>query len=236
MITEISERDIAIVRYVARFGQMSALQVCKLLYSPATASKTPCNRALRRLVDRGFLARVERRIVGGSRGGSGVYVYALGRRGFFMFFKGKFSPPRSIRYHSLAIVDCVVALREAEREGKLAIIGLSSEPDCWVRIGRDELKPDLYVELERRDKRPKLFIEVDMGSESQGQVRAKLERYVRARENADTGTWPKFPPTLWACIDAERETELRWIISRMPERDHESFIVTTISGLADFLS
>jgi hypothetical protein len=233
-VMELPDRNRRIVHLVARYGQASSKQIKLLLFHDV--SQTPVDRALARLVASQYLTRLERRIVGGARGGSGQYVYGLGRRGSFMFYTGKFSPPRSIRYHSLAIVDSVVTFKEAEREGKLGIIGIASEPDAWRRIGRDELRPDLLVELDRRGRRVKLFVEVDMGSESQGQVRAKLERYNRARDNADAEVWPRFPLTLWVAVDSEREAELKWLVSQMPERDRELFIVTTLSGLSDFLS
>ena len=148
--TELADRDRRIVQVIARYGQASSKQIKQLFFTDV--SSTPVDRALRRLVAGHYLIRIERRIVGGARGGSGQYVYSLGRRGFFMFFTGRFTPARTIRYHSLAIVDCVVTLKQAERAGRLSVVGLSSEPDCWVTIGRDELKPDLYVELVRGDR------------------------------------------------------------------------------------
>jgi hypothetical protein len=87
-------------------------------------------------------------MAGGARGGSGQYVYSLGRRGFYQYFEGGYSAARSVNYHTLAIVDCFVTLRRLEREGAFKVLAMSTEPDCWAVIGGVELKPDLYVEQE----------------------------------------------------------------------------------------
>jgi hypothetical protein len=229
---ELPDRDRRIVQLVARYGQASSKQIKQLLFHDV--SNAPLERALRRLVSSQHLIRIERRIVGGARGGSGQFVYALGRRGFFMYFTGRFTSARTIRYHSLAIVDCVVTLKQAERAGRLSIVRLSSEPDCWVTVGRDELKPDLYVELVRGDRRSRIWFEVDLGTENQGQLRGKLERYRRAYEASDDKTWPVYPLVLWVAIDAERETELKWIISGMREDARPLFHVATMEGLPQF--
>src|SRR3954447_18081319 len=142
---DLSGRDRLVVQLIARFKQASSRQVHELLFPGV--SYTPADRSLKRLTQAGYLTRIERRTVGGSRGGSGQYVYGLGRRGFYMHYDGRFSPPRTANYHALEILNTYIALRRLELAGRLQILGLSTEPDCWVRIGGDELKPDLYVEL-----------------------------------------------------------------------------------------
>src|SRR3954447_9498518 len=141
---DLSGRDRQVVQLIARFKQASSRQVHELLFPGVTY--TPADRTLKRLTDRGYLTRIERRTVGGSRGGSGQYVYGLGRRGFFLFYDGRFSPPRTVNYHALAILHSYIVLHRLQRAGRLEIAGLSTEPDCWVKIGGNELKPDLYVE------------------------------------------------------------------------------------------
>lgn len=184
------------------------------------------NRFALRTVDPAF---IERRLVGGNHGGSGQFVYSLGRRGFYTFYTGRFNPIRSVRYHTLAIVDCVVILRRLERSGLLTIAGLSWEPDCWTTIAGQELMPDLYVELVRQNgQRIHAFIEVDMATENQRQVTAKLERYYRAWDDAKMEV---FPLTLWVVVDDERATELTWLIGRLRDDASTLFKVTTIERL-----
>lgn len=101
---ELAGRDRQIMQLIARFRQATSRQVHQLILSD-TASRTPTDRALKRLADQKFLHRVERRTVGGARGGSGQFCYSLGRRGFYMFYEGEFRPWRTVNYHALAILD-----------------------------------------------------------------------------------------------------------------------------------
>src|SRR4051794_6783416 len=140
---DLSGRDRLIVQLIARFKQASSRQVHELLFP--TVSYTPADRALKRLTERGYLTRIERRTVGGSRGGSGQYVYGLGRRGFYLHYDGRFIPPRSVNYHALAILDSYIVIRRHELAGRLEIVGLSTEPDCWLTIGGHDIRPDMYV-------------------------------------------------------------------------------------------
>lgn len=233
---DLPPRDRAIVRWVADFKQMSSSQIHELLFA-ASASHTPTNRALRRLVASGHLLRIERRIVGGARGGSGQYVFQLGRRGFYLFFDGRFSPWRTVNYHALAIVDTVLALRRLERAGFLSLVGMSTEPNCHVRIGNEDLRPDLYIELAwPGGDRLKLFFEIDMATEGQKQLRDKLMRYWRAYNEADVSVWPIFPRIIWVAVDAERDKELRWLIGSLPPDSQVLFSVCTLATLADLFS
>jgi hypothetical protein len=225
---QIPDRDRSVVQLVARFKQVSARQVSEALFSERS-SRTPCDRALKRLVDQKFLARIERRIVGGSRGGSGVYVYGLGRRGFYTYFTGSYSPPRTVNYHALAIAEAYVSMLKASRAGAFEIVAVSTEPDCWAVVGGVELRPDMYVELQIPE--GKLFCdvyEIDMGTESQRQLRGKLGAYYRAWDNADT---PGFPRVVWVAVDEERRRELSWLVSQLHIDAQALFVVTTAERL-----
>ncbi len=230
-MTELSTRDAAIIRLISRFKLVTSSHVNELLFS-STKSRTPADRALRRLTDQGFLHRVERRLVGGDRGGSGQYVYGLGRRGFYMHHTGRYTPIRSVQFHTLAITDLYVTLRRLEVAKQLAIVGLSTEPDCWVQLGGLELKPDLFVEFDRADGRHvRAFYEVDMGTEGQKQLRAKLDAVVRAWDVSGEYGWEAWPPTVWVCVDAERVIELRWLIGQLPEKVQSLFRVCELATL-----
>lgn len=239
---ELTGRDAAVVGLIARFKMASSRQVHELLFPDR--SFTPADRCLRRLVRLGFLQRIERRAVGGSRGGSGQYVYGLGRRGYVMMFgPGNYSPRRSVDYHALAILDSFISLKRLERLGiaglgpRVRMVGYSTEPDCWVTVSGDELKPDLYVDIEApgvawygRRLLPgeilKLWFEIDMGTEYQRHIREKLLRYVRVYNNAH---WDEFPLVLWVAVDVERAKELTWLIKQHVREDWRGlFRVTTL--------
>ncbi len=223
---DLTGRDRLIVQLIARFKQASSRQVHELLFPHVTY--TPADRALKRLTERGYLTRIERRTVGGSRGGSGQYVYGLGRRGFYMHFEGRFIPPRTVNYHALAILDSYIALYRLQQAGRLVIVGLSTEPDCWLKVGGNELKPDLYVELSRGSGNTlRLWLEVDMATEGQRQIKDKLLRYWQAYNEAE---WPTFPRVVWVAVDDERAKELRWLIRQLPEERQGLFTVRTLAN------
>src|SRR3954465_2325519 len=80
--SDLSGRDVGIVRHVAELRLMSARQI-EALYFPPDAHATPltaartCRRVLERLVEQRLLCRLDRR-VGGLRAGSASYVYGVG--------------------------------------------------------------------------------------------------------------------------------------------------------------
>lgn len=219
----LSPRDQTVLQLVQRFKQATSKQIHELVFDGLT--QTPSQRALRRLVDRAYLRRIELRLVGGGRGGSGQYVYALGRRGWHEVNDGKWVPTRRVDRHALATLDTYIELRRLEVSGKLSIAGLSTEPDSWAVIGGTELKPDMYTELVFNGSSRRLWWEVDLATESQKQVRGKLDAVVRAYANANSTAWPKFPLTIWVAIDAEREKELRWLVSQMTAEAQRLFRV-----------
>lgn len=228
----LSDRDLDVLRLVARFKQVTSRQVSLLLFEGT--SYTPANRTLRRLTDANYLQRIERRVPGGSRGGSGQYVYSLGRRGFYSFFTGRYQPARTVNYHALGIVDCFVVLRDMERDGIFVMRGMSAEPDCWQEVGGVHLKPDLLVDVEYSDgHRMMVFIEMDMATENQRQVRGRLDDYRIAWDENDR--FEQFPVVVWVGVDDERAIELSWLIEqgRYPEG---MFLVATRETLRALLS
>jgi len=128
-------------------------------------------------------------------------------------------------------------MRKLEGQGKLRIVGLSTEPDCWREVGGVLLKPDMYVELvDRSANRTLMWMEIDMGTEAQRQLRGKMEAYWRAWQDADVSAVPVFPKTLWVAVDDERAKELEWIISSLHPEAQTLFSVTTGDNLAASLS
>lgn len=231
---QLTDRDRQIVLLVGRFKQVSSAHVRELLFA-TRKSNTPCDRTLKRLTERRYLARIERRNVGGSRGGSGQYVYQLGPHGHTLLRQGRYIPMRSINYHTLAIADTYLQLHRLQASGNISIRGVSNEPDCWMTIDRYELKPDMYVELEHQS-RPgdglKIWFEIDMGSEGQRQIKAKLERYWNAYGAAEDAGWDTYPLVMFAAIDEYRARELRWLIEQGPAEARALFRVVTIEELS----
>jgi len=180
-----------------------------------TTSNTPADRALKRLVDNGWLHRIERRLVGGSRGGNGQYVYQLGREGFRLFDQGRWSL-RAVSAHDLAIVDCYLVLHRLQAEGRLLVQGYATEPDCHLTIGKYFLKPDLYAELSRPNSEAtiRFMFEVDMGTQTQPQMRDKFARYWGAHDLQDGAAWPDDTLVIFIAISDDRAKEITWLLDR----------------------
>lgn len=221
-------RDLAVVQLVARFNQLSSDQLHKIIFSDR-ASRTPGDRVLKRLAERRYLARIERRMVGGSRGGSGQYVYQLDINGHSLFRSGRYQPMRTVNYHALAVTQCYISFLTLHRGQRINLVGYITEPDCWVVIGRHELKPDLFVELERPagSGRLKVWLEIDMGTEGQRQIKEKLARYWDAFNSADDVEWPVFPVVVFVAVDEHRSRELKWFIEQGPIEAQPMFRVYT---------
>lgn len=226
-------RDLDLVNLVARFKQLTATHAHALLFDELS-SRTPYDRALKRLVISGYLLRIERRLVGGSRGGSGQYVYALGRRGHWLTRDdGRYYPARHVDPHRLAIADAYLTVKQMERAGLLAILGYSTEPDSWTTVAGTAIRPDLFLDLAySTGERRLVWLEVDLGSEGQRQLRGKLEAYWRAYDDVDAAQWPVWPQVIWAVADDERAKELTWLIGQLKREARALFEVTTLAKLS----
>lgn len=228
------ERDRQIVLSVSRFEQLAAGHIQTVHFS-GLASATPFYDAMKRLVDRKYLARIERRTIGGNGAGSGQYVYQLGSKGWALARReGRYWPFRAINYHMLAIADVYVALKQSERAGDVVLRGISTEPDTWLTLGGVEVRPDLLVELDVPSKRATLraWVEVDLGTERQKQIKAMLSRYVHIWQNSTE----QVPLVLFLVPDVEREAELKWIIESGFAESSALFRVMQLEGFPGSLT
>lgn len=204
-------RDHEIVHTIGRFKQLSSGHVRDLIFHE-NLSDTPAKRSLKRLAERGYLKRIERRLIGGTGAGSGQYVYQLGPLGWKITgMEGRYWPARSIDYHTLAIADSYVSLRIAERAGMVNVLTYENEPETWRELAGVQLTPDLYLELELLDKaqRLALWVEVDLGTERQSVIKDKFARYWHAYQHAELEV---FPLVLFLTPDQHRSYDLkRWL-------------------------
>lgn len=232
-----SERDLSILRLVQKLNYVTSAHVWQLIFAHTNLSRTPCNEALKRLTRLRYLDRVEKRPLGGTKGGSSFYVYRLGRRGFFTLVDPTdpnpepFKARRQAPEHSLAVADVMVILRQQERLG-LVINAVQTEPDCWVKVGGAELKPDLFLDIiHPRAGRLMLFPEMDMATQGDNRLKSKFELYSKAAKHAtDEQLLPwggVLPRPLFIGKDIERKRELEYLIRRLPPDDRGLFRVTT---------
>lgn len=213
----VSNRDLQIISFVARFGQVTSEHVRRTVFKD-NLSQTPCDRAMSRLVSQKLLARIEKRTVGGAKGGSGQYVYQVGYTAWKMMkTEGAYWQARAVNYHSLAIAEVYVAITE-----KLDVVRFETEPDSHVKINYFPLLPDLYMELNLGTKKRRVWLEIDLGTERPKQLKDKLTRYHQAWNGAGD-TWNPWPFVVFVVPDEKRLRELESLVAQTPQESRLMF-------------
>lgn len=214
---KVSTRDLRVISFVARFGQVLEDDVRRVLFA-SNASATPCNRTLRRLVEGKFLARIEVPGIRNPNGGRRPFVYQVGPAGWKLAkTEGTYWQARSVNQHSLAIASVYVSLFE-----KLDIITYETEPDSHVKINYVPLLPDLYVKLNLGDKVRQVWLEIDLGTERPKQLKEKLAKYHHAWDGAGEN-WNPWPLVCFVVPDERRKTELASLIAQTPKESQPMF-------------
>jgi hypothetical protein len=229
----LSPRDAQVVELVGRFRLLGAEQIRAVLFADL-ASKTPLDRALKRLTDAGYLARLGR-MVGGYGGGSGQYVYQLGRMGWRHLGKGGgYRPLRVIDHHALQIAECFVLLKQLERGGELTVLGYEADPASRRTIGDILLTPDAYVEIGVAATRQKFafWLEIDRDTENAEVIRGKCVRYWRAYQAWDDAV---FPWVVFVVPDEARRREVARVIAGGPDDAQDLFRVCEFDTLAELI-
>jgi hypothetical protein len=218
---ELSDRDWAILRFIAefRFVSTSHLRVVQfdgLHPTPAAAARS-CGRVLARLSRLRLLIKLDRRI-GGLRAGSENYVYALGPIGIRLLDRrsrqGGWAPSTTLLQHSLAVTDVFTSLVTAGQSDLLQVISYETEPRCWRSLPgygtSDTMRPDLLVVIGHGEDELHWWIEVDRGSEHRLTVKHRLELYLHyfesGQEQRQRGV---FPRVCWLTTTAKRAKQLQ---------------------------
>ena len=226
--TTLSARDQATIELVARFRQLTTAQIRKVLFADCT-SATPTDRCLKRLVEGRYLGRLPRPI--GGHGGSGQFVYQLGRTGWKHLDRpGLFWAPRAVNLHSLGIADCFVALKQAEQRGVVTLLEFITEPDCHASVGPLQLTPDARFEVGDRVRGVKIayWLELDRGTEHRSVIAEKCSRYWKALHN-----WQQevFPAVLFVAPDLQRAQQLAQTAHGGPVGSQALFKVAILGDL-----
>lgn len=229
----LSPRDTQVVELVGRFRLMGAEQIRDVLFS-TQSSKTPLDRALKRLTDAGYLARLGR-MVGGFGGGSGQYVYQLGRAGWRYLGKGGgYRPLRVVDLHTLTIAECFVILKRLERSGQLTVVSYEPDPGSRRMVGEIALTPDAYVELGVSAIKLKFsfWLEIDRDTENAETIKGKCIRYWRAFQMWDRDV---FPYVVFVVPDVARQRELERVIAGGPDEAHALFRVYQLDSFGELI-
>jgi hypothetical protein len=203
-------------------------------------------RTCARLVERGVLGRLERRI-GGVRAGAAGHVYygaPAGQR-LVAYWQGeglrcpraRYEPTRAFVRHAIAVSDCYVRLVAVE--GVVELLAFESEPTrtfIGPGGGRWVLRPDAFVRLGLGvDGATELhaFLEVDLGSEGRQALARKCRAYVAAWRS---GLAPVFPQVVWITTTERRVELLSEVCASMPAEAWKLFVVTTPECALDVLA
>ena len=221
------EREQRILQYLAQFTQLDANHIFELCFYGGT--RTSLDRVMPRLKSRDFVRVVDRRTVGVDHGGSGPYVYQLGKEGFSLFFTGRYEPKLTIRPHLLAISDTFIQIKRLEHEGAIKVVSYSTEPDSWHKVRTDLYAETLQTHIGARG----WAFEVEVCSKSPRLIKAKLEAYTKAYNETEGDGFPK---VVFACAYERWKQDVDRIIDQANNIDKRLFTVTTIEAIPSLFS
>jgi hypothetical protein len=234
----LTPRERASLDDVARLGTATGRQLERLHYDETESGRRIARIELGRLADHRVLQRLTRRI-GGVRGGSRGYVYALGAVGQRILhpdrtrYREPWTPQPSYLRHALNVSDLYVRLRETERSGGLELVAYDAEPRCWRTFygpggAPVTLKPDAYAVIYQGEYEDRLFIEVDLGTEDGPRILAKARTFISYwRSGKEQDLSGIFPLVRWVTDTEQRRDFLAHTLHRLPEDDRGLFAVTT---------
>jgi len=234
----LSARERACLDDIARLGTATGRQLERLHYDLSESGRRTARIELGRLADLGVLQRLTRRI-GGVRGGSRGYVYALGVTGQRIIhpdrsrYREPWTPQPSYLRHALNVSDLYVRLREAESTGDLELVAYDAEPRCWRSFSGPggaitALKPDAYAVCYQGDFEDRFFIEVDLGTEDGPRITAKARTFINYwRSGKEQETTGIFPLVCWVTDTEQRRDFLVRNFERLGLEERALFTVTT---------
>jgi hypothetical protein len=243
LLTQLSERDYAVIHQVAKLRFVSGSQLARLCFTDNTDvahNARAARRTLLRLVRLGILERLDRSI-GGIRAGSAGYVYHLGLAGQRIAVAREWQPERRGRRlltpgnlfvrHTLAVAELHTQLVEGDRARRFKLLELTAEPSCWRSFDgtggqRSILKPDSYVRLGIGPYEDSYFLEVDRGTEGSRALERQLQLYIDYHASGkEQARCQVFPRVLWLVPSEQRKATLVDSLARLPAESWELFQV-----------
>lgn len=245
---DLNDRDREVLLAVQQLRLISGGQLQRLYWPGGEAARRAARRGLLRLVQWRVVDRLPRKL-GGVRAGSDAFIYRLGAVGHRLLARDGFSSQRIAEApsdrrlaHLLAISECVVSLKEAERTGAVEVIELQAEPACWrpflSSMGASLIaKPDLFLRLGAGTAlEDRWYVEVDRATEHAGALKRKLDRYdqhfASGHEQDQHGVYPRI---IWAVPDTKRADQLHRLIEQHGTLAQRLHVVTTQQALVPLL-
>jgi hypothetical protein len=242
IVSSLSDLDLEVIDAFVLIGMASGNQLNRLFWPTTPSGARASRRHLKRLTDLRILTRLHRQ-VGGIKGGSQGYTYALdvnGQRIAQTRHHNTIRRPTPSDYfvdHTLAVTESYVVLSITP---EIELLDFQPEPDAWRRFtgaaGRTvTLRPDAFAAWVASDWELSAFLEIDRATEHPGRIARKAEQYVRYwRSGEEQRRNEVFPTVLWLASTAKRADVLRRVLAH-----HEAAALCTVltdSELTDFIT
>lgn len=222
---QLSDADHLVIETLALVRMASGGQLNRLIWPTTPAGARTCRRRLQRLSELRVVTRLHRQ-VGGIKGGSQGYTYALDVNGQRLAQTLQHqtvrrpAPSDLFVDHTLGVTEVYVQLRETTH---VELLEFETEPTCWRSFpgpaGRTvTLRPDAYLAWAVGEWELSAFLEVDRATEHPGRIARKAEQYVRYwRTGNEQRRNEVFPTVLWLVTNKRRAEVLRAVLA-----DHEA--------------
>jgi hypothetical protein len=244
---QLTDADWAVLDHLRRLRVATGLQMQRLVHGQGEAAKHRRLRQLTRLSRLRVVTRMERRAIGGIGGGSRPSVYVLDVSGLRLVnpqskARRPWQPSTPFVEHAVMVSEVFVGLVEAERRGRLELLGFDAEPRCWRhwpnRHGEAvTLKPDADVTVAVGEFEHHWFVEADRATESLPRITRKAAEYVdylaTGAEQAKRGVVPK---VAFIVPDERRLEAVADALHRLPVEHWHLFAVATESTAVRLLA
>lgn len=248
LMKQLNEREFNILRTLRRYHYLSTHHIRRLYFNHCVselAALRSANRVLAKLRGNGLIVHLSRRI-GGVRAGSGAFIWTLSPVGARLLAlverdespvrRRSYEPSTAFLEHMLAVAETAVLLHEMAMAGKLDLVRLSNEPDCWRYYSgaggaAKILKPDLLATTASGEYEDSWFLELDLASESPSIVLKKCAQYLAyyqtGAEQRDQGV---FPCVAWVVPDEKRRESISRHMARGLSAEASHLFVVILMG------
>ncbi|MCP3880852.1 MAG: hypothetical protein GY701_21025 [Sulfitobacter sp.] len=242
ILSSMSDLDFDIIDVLTVVRMASGNQLNRLFWPTTPAGARASRRRLKRLTDLRVLTRLHRQ-VGGIRGGSQGYTYALdvnGQRIAQSLHHNTIrrpTPSDSFVNHTLAVTEAYIVLKTTPT---IELLEFQPEPACWRSYtgsaGRSlTLRPDGFAAWAAGEWELSAFLEIDRATEHPGRIARKADQYFRYwRTGEEQRRNEVFPTVLWV---APTEQRARVLCTVLEGHAAAALCVVISDGeLADFIT
>lgn len=220
ILHSLTDTDLAIVDLLALVRMASGQQLNRLFWPTTASGARAARRRLQRLSDLRVLTRLHRQ-VGGIKGGSQGYTYALDVNGQRIAQTRHHNtirrptPSDAFVDHTLAVTETYVTLQTTPA---VELLTWEPEPICWRsypgEAGRPmTLRPDAYLAWGHGEWELSAFLEIDRATEHPARIDRKADHYARYwRTGQEQQTKGVFPLVLWVTTTPKRAAVLAAVL------------------------